>query len=128
MAKPLSKKSQIIRAAIKNHSYETPKEIADLLNDAQDRLDDKLEFMPIDISQQKQALKHMAGAQAETPEPEAGPKAQPEAAESVQPPKLSRSFRKPNPPTPNPSAVGRRRRSGAIRGARNRPRFLPPRA
>jgi hypothetical protein len=37
-------------------SATTPKEIADLLNDAEERMDDKIKVTPNDVSQQKQAM------------------------------------------------------------------------
>ena len=57
MAKPIGQKSLLIRQAITAHPDKTPKEVAELLNDADDRMDDKLKFTPNDISQQKQAMK-----------------------------------------------------------------------
>jgi hypothetical protein len=57
MAKPLGKKSILIREAITAHPHKTPKEIADLLNDSDDRMDDKIKVTPNDVSQQKQAMK-----------------------------------------------------------------------
>ena len=57
MAKPISAKSLLIRQAIIAHPDKTPKEVAELLNDSHDRMDDKLKFTPNDISQQKQAMK-----------------------------------------------------------------------
>ena len=57
MAKPISAKSLLIRQAVTAHPDKTPKEIAELLNDSHDRMDDKLKFTPNDISQQKQAMK-----------------------------------------------------------------------
>ena len=57
MAKPLGPKSILIREAITSNPGKTPKELAELLNDADERMDDKLKFTPNDISQQKQAMK-----------------------------------------------------------------------
>jgi hypothetical protein len=57
MAKPLGEKSILIRNAITAHPDKTPKEIADLLNDSDDRMDDKIKVTPNDVSQQKQAMK-----------------------------------------------------------------------
>jgi hypothetical protein len=57
MAKPLGPKSFLIRNAITAHPGKTPKEIADLLNDADERMDDKIKVTPNDVSQQKQAMK-----------------------------------------------------------------------
>jgi hypothetical protein len=57
MAKPLGPKSQLIRKAITAHPDRTPKEIAELLNDSDDRMDDKIKVTPNDVSQQKQAMK-----------------------------------------------------------------------
>jgi hypothetical protein len=57
MAKPLGPKSILIRKAITAHPGKTPKEIADLLSDADERMDDKIKVTPNDVSQQKQAMK-----------------------------------------------------------------------
>jgi hypothetical protein len=57
MAKPLGKKSILIREAITAHRGKTPKEIADLLNGSDERMDDKIKVTPNDVSQQKQAMK-----------------------------------------------------------------------
>src|SRR4051812_17786068 len=61
MAKPLGPKSLLIRDAIKAHPDLSPKEIADKLNDSQDRLDDKISVKPMDVSQQKQQMKKAEG-------------------------------------------------------------------
>ena len=68
MAKPLSKKSKIIRDAITKLAHMGNKEIAEMLTDSQDRLDDKLEFKPTDVAQQRQAMKK-APAAAPVPQP-----------------------------------------------------------
>src|SRR5262245_26958969 len=57
MAKPLGPKSRLIRDAITEHPKKTPKEIAELHNDAEERMDDKIKVTPNDVSQQKQAMK-----------------------------------------------------------------------
>jgi hypothetical protein len=57
MAKPLGPKSILIRKAITAHPGKTPKEIADLLNEADERMGDKFKVTPNDVSQQKQAMK-----------------------------------------------------------------------
>ncbi len=57
MAKPLVPKSLLIRDAIKAHPNKGNKEIAELINDSHDRMDDKIKVTPQDIAQQKQAMK-----------------------------------------------------------------------
>ena len=57
MAKPLGPKSLLIRDAIKAHPNKGNKEIAELINDSHDRMDDKIKVTPQDIAQQKQAMK-----------------------------------------------------------------------
>jgi hypothetical protein len=66
MAKPLSEKSRIIRAAIVGNPGKSNKDLAEMLNDSQDRLDDKITFKPDDIAQQKQAMKKPGAAKAAT--------------------------------------------------------------
>ena len=72
MAKPLGPKSLLIRDAIKAHPNKGNKEIAELLNDSHDRMDDKIKVTPQDVAQQKQALKK-AGGEAAAPTPAAKP-------------------------------------------------------
>jgi hypothetical protein len=72
MAKPLGAKSIIIRDAIKAHPKKGNTEIAELINDSHDRMDDKIKVTPQDIAQQKQALKK-AGGEAAAPTPAAKP-------------------------------------------------------
>jgi len=57
MAKPLGAKALLIREAIKAHPKKGNKEIAELLNDAPERMDDKISVKPGDVAQQKQAMK-----------------------------------------------------------------------
>jgi len=57
MAKPLGPKSLLIRDAIKAHPNKGNKEIAELINDSHDRMDDKIKVTPQDVAQQKQAMK-----------------------------------------------------------------------
>ncbi len=103
MAKPLGPKSLLIRDAIKAHPKKGNKEIAELINDSHDRMDDKIKVTPQDIAQQKQAMKkagtapaatrkvggkkggrQAAGAQA-SPAPAAPPRAAATAAPSANP-------------------------------------------
>lgn len=77
MAKPLGAKSLLIRAAIQAHPDKGNKNIAELLNDSHDRMDDKIEVTPQDVAQQKQQMKKPgatmpAAAQTPTPEPANG--------------------------------------------------------
>jgi hypothetical protein len=57
MAKPLGAKSILIREAIKANPKKGNKEIAELLNDAPERKDDKIKVSVADVAQQKQAMK-----------------------------------------------------------------------
>ena len=62
MAKALGAKSLLIRDAPQAHPDKSPKEIADLINDSDAMKQDKIEVKPIDVSQQKLALKKAAQA------------------------------------------------------------------
>ena len=66
MAKPLSHKSHLIRQAIKDNPNKGSTEIAEMLNDAEERMDDKINVKPGDVSQQRQAMKKGGGAAAST--------------------------------------------------------------
>lgn len=77
MAKPLSEKSKIIRAAISKHPHLGNTEIAQTLNDAADRLDDKLTFKATDVAAQRQAMKKAPAGSAQ-PAASAKPSAQAE--------------------------------------------------
>src|SRR5947209_3391098 len=57
MAKQLSEKSKIIRAAISANPDVGNTELAEKLNDSADRLDDKLTFTSQDVGNQRQAMK-----------------------------------------------------------------------
>jgi hypothetical protein len=57
MAKVLSEKSRIVRVAITANPDKSNKELAELLNDSADRLDDKLTFTGQDVANQKLAMK-----------------------------------------------------------------------
>ncbi|MGL4550331.1 MAG: hypothetical protein ACRC33_04025 [Gemmataceae bacterium] len=57
MANTLSPKSQIIRHAVASHPAKGNTEMAAMLNDSADRLDDKLTFTPQEVANQKTALK-----------------------------------------------------------------------
>ena len=61
MAKPLGPKSLLIREAIRAHPNKGNNEIAELLNDSHDRMDDKIKVTPQDVAQQKQAMKKSGG-------------------------------------------------------------------
>ena len=63
MAKPLGPKSLLIRKAIHDHPDKGNTAIADLLNDSNDRMDDKIKVTANDVAAQKQAMKS-AGATA----------------------------------------------------------------
>lgn len=57
MARELSLKSSLIREAILANPDVKNKPLADQLNAAPERLDDKLKFVPNDVAQQRQILK-----------------------------------------------------------------------
>ena len=57
MAKPLGAKALLIREAIEKHPDKGNTAIAELLNDSNDRMDDKLKFTANDVAAQKQAIK-----------------------------------------------------------------------
>jgi hypothetical protein len=57
MAKPLGRKSQLIRDAIKAHPAMGNTELADLINNSDARREDKIKVKTGDIAKQKQALK-----------------------------------------------------------------------
>jgi hypothetical protein len=61
MAKPLGPKSMLIRNAIAANKGKGNKEIAEMLMDAPERMDDKIKVTANDVAQQKQAMKK-AGA------------------------------------------------------------------
>src|SRR5947209_17143549 len=61
MAKPLGPKSLVIRQAISAHPDKGNKDIAELINDSQDRLDDKIKVTPQEVAMQKQAMKKVRG-------------------------------------------------------------------
>ncbi len=67
MAKPLGQKSLVIRQAITAHPDKGNTAIAEMLNDADERMDDKIKVTAQDVAAQKQAMKK-AGATA-TPAP-----------------------------------------------------------
>ncbi len=57
MAKPLGPKSLLIRQAITAHPDKGNTELAELLNDSHDRMDDKIKVTAQDVAAQKQAMK-----------------------------------------------------------------------
>ena len=72
MAKPLGPKSVLIRGAITSNPDKGNTEIAEMLNDAEERMDDKIKVTAQDVATQRQAMKK-AGATT----PAAGPAAKP---------------------------------------------------
>src|SRR4051794_28897026 len=84
MAKPLGTKSRVIRAAIAANPDKGNTELAEMLNDSQDRLDDKLMFTAPDVAAQKQAMKKPGAQKVEaapqTTASETSTPAQPEPA------------------------------------------------
>lgn len=92
MAKPLGPKSLLIREAIAAHPAKGNTELAEMLNGAEARKDDKLKVTANDVAQQRQALKNLGG---DTSAPAAG---KPAASGKKKP------GRKPGP-KPSPSAV-----------------------
>src|SRR3984957_5268450 len=57
MAKALGAKSRLIREAITKHPDMGNKTLAEMLNDADERMDDKIKVTANDVAQQKQAMK-----------------------------------------------------------------------
>jgi hypothetical protein len=64
MAKPLGPKSLLIRQAITTHSGKGNTELAELLNDSHDRMDDKIKVTAQDVAAQRQAMKKPGAAKA----------------------------------------------------------------
>ncbi len=75
MAKPLGPKSMLIRQAITTHPGKGNTELAEMLNDAPERMDDKFKFTAQDVAAQRQAMKK-PGAQMAAATP-AAPAAKP---------------------------------------------------
>ena len=59
MAKPLGPKSRLIRDAIAAHPSLANKELAEFINSSPARKEDGIEVTPMDVAQQKQAMKKM---------------------------------------------------------------------
>src|SRR5260221_210515 len=57
MAKPLGPKSRLIREALGTHPDKGNTELAELINDADDRMDDKIKVTAQDVAAQRQAMK-----------------------------------------------------------------------
>src|SRR6266566_872660 len=57
MAKPLGPKSRLIRQALGAHPDKGNSELAEMLNDAEERMDDKLKVTAQDVAAQRQAMK-----------------------------------------------------------------------
>lgn len=57
MAKPLGPKSLLIRQAITAHPGKGNTELAEMLNDAEERMDDKIKVTAQDVATQRQAMK-----------------------------------------------------------------------
>src|SRR4051812_28057877 len=57
MAKPLGSKSRLIRQAIGTNPDKGNTELAEMLNDAEERMDDKLKVTAQDVAAQRQAMK-----------------------------------------------------------------------
>src|SRR3954447_22763845 len=68
MAKSFGAKTLLIRDALQAHPDKGPKEIADLINASDARKQDRIEIKPIDVSQQKLALKKAAQVEPVAPE------------------------------------------------------------
>jgi hypothetical protein len=65
MAKPVSPKGQVIRAAIQAHPHMGNTKLAELINDSAERLDDKIKVKVNDVANQRLALKKKGGSAAE---------------------------------------------------------------
>jgi hypothetical protein len=57
MAKPLGPKSILIRNAIRDNAGKGNAELAEMLNDADERMDDKIKVTAQDVATQRQAMK-----------------------------------------------------------------------
>jgi hypothetical protein len=57
MAKPLGPKSRLIREALGTHPDTGNTELAELINDADERMDDKIKVTAQDVAAQRQAMK-----------------------------------------------------------------------
>ena len=57
MAKPLGQKSILIRTAIQANPRKGNTELAEMLNDADERMDDKIKVTAQDVATQRQAMK-----------------------------------------------------------------------
>jgi hypothetical protein len=74
MAKPLGPKSVLIRQAITAHPDKGNTEIATMLMDAEERMDDKIKVTAQDVASQRQAMKKPGAAPTPAAAPEAAPK------------------------------------------------------
>jgi hypothetical protein len=66
MAKPLGPKSILIRNAITANPGKGNTELAEMLNDAEERMDDKIKVTAQDVAAQRQAMKKPGAAKAPT--------------------------------------------------------------
>jgi hypothetical protein len=101
MAKPLGPKSLLIRKAIAAHPDKGNTAIAELLNDAEERMDDKIKVTAQDVATQRQAVKK-AGAQ-KAPAAAAQPAAK--AADNGRRKPGRKPGRKPAAAAPRPAAT-----------------------
>lgn len=77
MAKPLGPKSILIRQAITAHPNKGNTELAEMLNDAEERMDDKIKVTAQDVASQRQAMKKPGATTAPAAAPTAEPAAKP---------------------------------------------------
>lgn len=99
MAKPLGAKSLLIRQAITAHPDKGNTEIAGLLMDADERMDDKIKVTAQDVATQRQAMKKSGSAPAAKPaaaKPGRKPGRHPASRETVT---------APAPPAPAPAST-----------------------
>src|SRR5208337_3326172 len=103
MAKPLGPKSLLIRQAITAHPDKGNTELAELLNDSHDRMDDKIKVTAQDVASQRQAMKKPGAAKAPATTAAPAPAAKPAGNGRRKPGR--KPGRKPAAATPRPAAA-----------------------
>ncbi len=117
MAKTLSEKSIIIRRALAAHPAKGNTELAAMLNDAVERLDDRFKFTGQEVANQKQMMKKPGVTKVDEP---LSPSPVVKLAETVA--EIVADEPAPAPATPEPKRRGRKP------GAKNKPRATAPAA
>ncbi len=104
MAKPLGPKSLLIRQAITAHPDKGNTAIAEMLNDADARMDDKIKVTAQDVAAQKQAMKKAGATATPAPAP-AAPAAKPARKKPGRKPGRPAAAPQPAPPAAAASPV-----------------------